>query len=97
MKESSKRFFTFWCLQTRLLIGEFKRLHIWLIKYRVLEVCVTAFSCYLTADAWIFFKEHYDDFKTLDQNSALAVFLLAYIGLIKFCLDSAGKKHEGLD
>lgn len=78
-----------------LFLKEFKRLHIWLIKYRVVGVGVTVFACWLCLDAWLFYKNHYLEFNSIDQNSGLGLLIMAYITLLKFGLNNITDKHEG--
>jgi hypothetical protein len=78
-------------------ISELKKLHVWLVRYRVLAVGVVFFSVWLTHDTWTFYKMHFEKMTGFDGNTGVGLFLLTAVGLLKFALDNVAKKHEGHD
>lgn len=76
-------------------IKEAKAFYIWLIRYRVLAVFVTLFCCILCLDAWLFYKKHYKEFGEITASGGIGLFLLAFLGGIKWSLENVAKRHEG--
>lgn len=76
-------------------LAEMKKLHVWLVRYRVLSIIVVFFSIWLTFDTWIFYKAHYNELKGVEGNTGVGLFLLTAVGLLKFAMDNVRKKHEG--
>lgn len=73
---------------------EFKRLHIWLVRFRILPVCVVIFSCWLVFDIWSFSKLHYELLNGAKSDSGIGFFLFTAVGLIQFSFMNIAKRHE---
>jgi len=69
--------------------------HIYLVKYRVISVIGFLFSCWLLADAWLFYKENFKELESFGSAACIAAFMPGFIGLFITCLNNIAKRHEG--
>ena len=70
--------------------------HVYLKRYRVMEVIIILFFLWLAYEEWVFFRDRHSDLK----EWALAGFIslnAATIGALKYALDSKNKRHEADD
>ena len=70
-------------------------LHIQLVKFRVLSVSGFYFSCWLLNDAWAFYKMHYSEYEGYGSAACIGVFIMGFLGFVKYTLENVVKKHEG--